>query len=1501
MAERKDIYNSPFSGVSKGMAKDLSPGEQPPGYYQQAWNVVDSDAHGQTNKLVNEKGTELCVDLAGLHIIGRCDLTDDDEVLFLTDGDGDDQIWFLDRDCTKTVLFSDDCLSFSLLHQIDSTFRTVGGCNRNVYFVDGNNLDRYIDVDDILRNPTDHKHKDSDGNDDCSLVKMVRAVEPPCIKLDSVSNSGGSISYGMYSISISYADSDGNPTDWLSPSPWVPIFQGSLGGDYDSLWGGDTGIHTAPSSKSITFRIDNVDPNYSSIRVAIIELVNGVTLGWLVDTLPGASTSGTSVYYTFRGIRENSIEIPVSELIVPRVEYISRFLEQADSHLVKLNVKERDIDYAALQQVANSAYITYGTKDFQASNSEDDHWSSKSPRHYFETRSFPRDEIVAIGLVFILNDGTELRPVHVPGRKKDLNGIGLPISSGVENSKDYPVGNQSAANSNNRHNRAPADNGKWDSTELIVTDNVSMGVELGSNFVDIKDVAHLDLNLGESVERWQVYNTAVNYTPSDPDNYSEGIPGYWESETEYPDDLDCNNDRVYPEGNIRHHRMPDTTLEPHYVGNSRDLNYLGNTVSYSEGRIFPLFIEVHGVGIPAGYTAADFKGWKVVIGEAFEGDKSVLDKGIACINTQGKATNNGTLVEIEYRQSYPAGVDNLMSYYAAPNLGGISNKLQDGDADAVTATPDKKSISYHGHIPKLQGLSMNGTYLKIERILACETITHHDVGHNGHYTQAVECVFDHNYVPKYFQGRSVNRVITHQALVQPNRIVTGSSIGLTGDFVNLTQQESYIFTLQDAIDDALGTQFEPTLSGTNIFMGAGYDYQANVIEKDIAYHVSVKRHVPSAYGGITQIVYRDASMIDGGCIIAVGNSATSNRVWGGSHFISKLGFRKTLNGRSITPTSTNKKRFFRSLLVYWGESEINGELRHSGDLSIVPAGDQGNYYRPTGNSCENGLVEIFWPKDVGPSRGIGVEAFLDYAECHSNYYAYNRDYSRLPLKKYFPLAVNYKYCSGCVESFPYRLVHSRRAFARELEDGYRVFLALAYKDISPNSGEITGSTVFQDNLWIRTANSTYVQPTKDLQGDVSGAVLSVGTGEFLSLPEKEVFSSDETSIGTRASWATKTSIAGLVLLDEVRGKIYLSNGEAPEDITGEGSYMEEEFRKRFPSTYREEFYTITGVTYVDNPANPNGTGYQCTYDSQNDRLIFTIKDYSFLVNNVKYGKVSDFPSSAVKPTRYIISDGTESSYKKYRLYEDVFGRGIEAIELTDSDYFENLSYTISYNLKRKAWLGNHSYLPDYIYSRRAKPMTSIGSKLYKHLGGAYGSFYGTTYDCIWEVSIPYGVYNERVFSDITYVADVFDDSLATKEDLFVEEDTFDKVVIYNRDQCSGELTIVSKPSSGVFSRVTASNIQAVADKADGRWNLNKFYDYYDSATLSFFTQQWASISGSYPIDKLINSGTINTAKGAFNRKDFRGKYIVVRFFFNNSTGYKIIIGGIKSLSTIALR
>ena len=143
--------NSPgatTNSFSKGMLKDYNDTFVGEGLYTHARNAVNNSHDGQMGVIGNEPSNISCVTLP-YDLIGCIHLFDDQWAVFTTN-DTDSEIGIFDESaCSYKKLINDPCLGFKRSHLITGASRKRYDCERLVYWVDGLNPDRSMDVDNV--------------------------------------------------------------------------------------------------------------------------------------------------------------------------------------------------------------------------------------------------------------------------------------------------------------------------------------------------------------------------------------------------------------------------------------------------------------------------------------------------------------------------------------------------------------------------------------------------------------------------------------------------------------------------------------------------------------------------------------------------------------------------------------------------------------------------------------------------------------------------------------------------------------------------------------------------------------------------------------------------------------------------------------------------------------------------------------------------------------------------------------------------------------------------------------------------------------------------------------------------------------------------------------------------------------------------------------------------------------------------------------------------------
>lgn len=502
-------------------------------------------------------------------------------------------------------------------------------------------------------------------------------------------------------------------------------------------------------------------------------------------------------------------------------------------------------------------------------------------------------------------------------------------------------------------------------------------------------------------------------------------------------------------------------------------------------------------------------------------------------------------------------------------------------------------------------------------------------------------------------------------------------------------------------------------------------------------------------------------------------------------------------------------------------------------------------------------------------------------------YDMNLDFMRFNKQKNFiHLPIEYDCCSDDNEVYPLRAWYSEQSFQEEKIDNYRVFLPNNYRDIEGEHGEITNAYRLGNNLFIHTKEGLWQLP-QNLQERVTSEIVSfIGTGDFFNVPPRKVMDDTLGSGGSQHKWATVKTRNGVMFVNEVEGKVYL-HAEGVQDVSIRG--MRNWFENNLKDNLSKQLFDNLNVEYKfkNNPANALGVGYLSTYDTRYERILITKRDYLIVPEKLAQLVVSDI--IPVVGTQFI-----------YCTLNGFFYQGTTQIFLDDTDYFENKSWTISYsfnNNPKLPWVSWHSYMPNY-YIHSQNNLYSVlagGVDVFKHHSDEkFQTFYNTYYPFIIEyVSKSKGL-QDATFESLTIQSSAKRWDTVDKE--YIDEGyiTFNKVLVYNRKQSSGELEMIVKdtqpnPENWYQQQLTNTPGTILITKKEQNWNVNEFRDNVIDYSKPLFTTAWNAIKVDYYIDKVVNNAVISYIKPWEDLQNFRDKYIVIRLKFDNFDNVNLLL------------
>lgn len=159
MQNSAQIINRSFT---KGLNKDADPSFIQEGMWTHARNAVNNTEEGNLGTITNEDANTLCI-VAGAtmpitavkkYIIGAIQLFSDKWVIY-TAGHNfkgvsvSSEIGLFEADtCTYRPIVQDKCLNFDKRYLVSGSSREKEDCTWQVYWADGNNPDRFLNIGD---------------------------------------------------------------------------------------------------------------------------------------------------------------------------------------------------------------------------------------------------------------------------------------------------------------------------------------------------------------------------------------------------------------------------------------------------------------------------------------------------------------------------------------------------------------------------------------------------------------------------------------------------------------------------------------------------------------------------------------------------------------------------------------------------------------------------------------------------------------------------------------------------------------------------------------------------------------------------------------------------------------------------------------------------------------------------------------------------------------------------------------------------------------------------------------------------------------------------------------------------------------------------------------------------------------------------------------------------------------------------------------------------------
>jgi len=425
-----EIYSTEVSQPIPVLHTDNDPISQPKGTVRFALNAVNEVVDGKQGFIANEKANVSADNFpAGFYPIGDRYIGEDTTVVILANpSNGRSQIGLINKDHKYTMKVDTTVLGLRITHQCDIVYRLRRGQEKVIYWVDGFHKPRTFNFSREYNfyNLSYQNYLRSGGNpntyigekwDSASfdLIKSYSSV-PFFSNVDVIEI--GNCLPGSYNFAVQYVDEDLNPTEWITTSNIVRIYNDSTNNPYHKIRGSrniDTSSQSFPrTNKSIRLTMTNMDNSFPYYRIAIIRAAGntGIPEKTLVSELFPTSDSN----FIYSGNDSALTETNLADILIDReVIFAPQHIEQLENRLILKNGKGKSVNWCEFQKYASKISSDLVTKEVILNNILSEP-NVKNPKSTFLFRGYMPGEVYSFGIVYLFEDGTVSPVFHIPGK-----------------------------------------------------------------------------------------------------------------------------------------------------------------------------------------------------------------------------------------------------------------------------------------------------------------------------------------------------------------------------------------------------------------------------------------------------------------------------------------------------------------------------------------------------------------------------------------------------------------------------------------------------------------------------------------------------------------------------------------------------------------------------------------------------------------------------------------------------------------------------------------------------------------------------------------------------------------------------------------------------------------------------------------------------------------------------------------------------------------------------
>jgi hypothetical protein len=1558
LSSTSDVHTDTFIG---GLNLDANESFQDGSAWLHARNLINNSQQGDLGMVRNEPSNLYCT-AAPYPVIGAIHLYDTTWAIYSTD-DVNSEIGLFDENlCTYSKVVNDPCLSFKRTNLITGAARENYDCTWQLYWADGLNPDRTLNINDVPYVTTktvvdDCVVETSSTVLDCEKIRLSRLVGTPCIKLKQ--SEIGTLFNGSYQVYLAYSIEGIRVTDYMAVSNIQAIFfhENAIG--------------------SLEVTLENVDTDaFDEFELVIVSYVDRQTKAQIMGYY---STQTRTIVIDTIDQRLNAVPLEYLYTRKPSYEKSDSIFRVTDYLLRVAPTSKFDFNY---QLLANKIETKWVAVEYDA-----DYYADGG-----NNVGYMRDEQYAFFIRWVYNTGEKSYSYHIPGRKATpaetvlLNPDGADVWEPTAKSY-WEVYN--TASTTQSLNQVLADGGVviakgkmgyWQSTErypdnkpevygelcgkpirhhkmpddCIIPRHNQGGTKIRVLGVEFSKIAPPVDNYGNiipeivgyeilrgsrkgnrSIIAKGIINNMFEYNiPGRPDrkgmfaNYPFNDVGAdpYLTDIWYEDGRDVNANKSLKNALTKYSKKyftfhsPDTQFKHPFLSAS-EIRIYGDAYGRAEGR----FIEPEGhpkhklltdldailsILIGLGNAARGIRGPKTYTLELpkLTGGDSF---GVAAGITAAAGATAGGITAV--------AVGSGLSFLQA--ISGLDQTTKAGLSAAYTAAGGSFSTS-----TEASNFNELPPWLQLFNIVPM-LLTFTAEGANGFLELIKQFINWRQYALQHVAHGKYDKFICTTQGAKRRKFVNGiylkNQLYSYGTNISVNNRDRSRMVMLESGADIPDAKLAVT-DNSKYTLGTEKAWNKHDIkkvletsfEKDIASkYVALKIDFDNQYGQLRNVSHDLA-----GCIqtlpssFTVGSRFTSDIIFGGDIYISRYTekdtmffFRNWLAGKNFEDGTefdyrnyvnvpyprhyVNTENYYfddfvqglgqstkQALLnLFAGQNSNNDDIQNN--IDTLPS-DLHNLDR------ENKLA-LFVAKGFFYLFNSGVKDFFAESEINCGYRDHDdepatrhydhKDFTDLDVlfraseitkSNYFKYdhglsAINwftYNLPAGTVGTIqrpdydpivsekcfiynPNRVIYSMPQLDLRA-DNWRNYLALNYQDFNSEITAIKPIGQAGALIMFRHESPMYFVGADTLESK-GGVEITIGDGGLFD-PRQNIRNVVNTDApyeygSCQNKWAITATPAGVFYVSQNQGKIFVYGGNNIQDITSSGV-------KWWMSKFLPYQLLIDYPNFELTDNSVIGVGLSTVYDNLNQLLYISKKDY----------KIKDKFRELV-------------TYNK----DNIFKLGNANIYLGDPEYFDDASWTISYDVKLNKWISFHDWHPTFMLPAKNYFMTIDSKAIWKHniRCDSYCNFYGVDYPFEIETVINLGQ-EVSTLRSVEYQMEAYQYKDNCHDKIHLLDFNFDRAVIYNSEQVSGMLNLVVSPKNDPYAvvsypQVTPTAINILYSKEENKYRFNEFWDITtDRGEFSGVARNiWNTAPNGYI--RTLNTVNLNYNKDPHQHKKFR--------------------------------